>query len=122
MLHGPPGVGKTLTAETIALATGRPLFTVSVAEIGIEPPEVERKLSDVFADAARWGAVLFIDEADVFVEERTKFDLKRNAMVSVFLRCLEYYDGIIIMTTTNRITSINVAVQSRIIWPSSTTI
>lgn len=47
----------------------------------------------MFADAARWGAVLFIDEADVFVEERTKFDLKRNAMVSVFLRCLEYYDG-----------------------------
>lgn len=30
LLHGPPGVGKSLTAETIALTTGRPLMVVSV--------------------------------------------------------------------------------------------
>lgn len=93
MLHGPPGVGKTLTAETIALATGRPLLTVSVADIGVEPHAAEQKLSEVFADAARWEAVLLVDEADVFVEERIKGDLNRNAMVSVLLKCLEYYDG-----------------------------
>ena len=93
LLHGPPGVGKTLTAETIALATSRPLLTVSVAEIGVEAHEAERKLTDVFVDAARWEAVLLMDEADVFVEERIKGDLGRNALVSVLLRCLEYYDG-----------------------------
>ena len=54
------------------------------------------------------------DEADVFLEERkgTK-DLQRNSLVAVFLRVLEYYEGIIILTT-NRITSLDVAVQSRI--------
>ena len=93
LLHGPPGVGKTLTAETIALSTGRPLLTVSVAEIGVEAHEAERKLTDVFVDAARWEAILLMDEADVFVEERIKGDLGRNALVSVLLRCLEYYDG-----------------------------
>lgn len=93
LLHGPPGVGKTLTAETIAIATGRPLLTVSVAEIGIEPHEAERKMTDVFEDAARWQAVLLMDEADVFVEERVKGELQQNAFVSVLLRCLEYYDG-----------------------------
>ncbi|KAL9082277.1 MAG: hypothetical protein Q9165_008922, partial [Trypethelium subeluteriae] len=113
LLHGPPGVGKTLTAETIALATNRPLLTVSVAEIGIGPDEAERKLTDVFSDAARWKAVLLMDEADVFVEERMKGDLGRNALVSVLLRCLEYYDGMIILTT-NRVRSIDAAVQSRI--------
>lgn len=93
LLHGPSGVGKTLTAEAIALATGRPLLTVSVAEIGVAAHEAERKLTDVFVDAARWEAVLLMDEADVFVEERLKGDLGRNALVSVLLRCLEYYDG-----------------------------
>ena len=93
LLHGPPGVGKTLTAETIASTTGRPLLTVSVAEIGVEAKVAERNLTDVFVDAARWEAVLLMDEADVFVEERVKGDLDRNALVSVLLRCLEYYKG-----------------------------
>lgn len=113
LLHGPPGVGKALTAEAVALATGKPLLLVSVAEIGTEPPEAERRLMDVFADASRWNAVLLIDEADVFLEERVGFlDIKRNTLVSVLLRVLEYYDGIIILTT-NRISSLDVAVQSR---------
>lgn len=57
---------------------------------------------------------MVIDEADVFLEERIgTTDVNRNALVSVLLRVLEYYDGIIILTT-NRITSLDVAVQSRI--------
>ncbi|KAK4631369.1 hypothetical protein CLAFUW4_03719 [Fulvia fulva] len=113
MLHGPPGVGKTLTAETIAKRTNRPLLSVSVAEIGVQPHEAEHKLTDIFADAARWQAVLLMDEADVFVEERQKGELDRNALVSELLRCLEYYEGIIILTT-NRIRTIDIALQSRI--------
>lgn len=38
-------------------------------------------------------AVVLLDEADIFLEERTLSDLKRNALVSVFLRVLEYYSG-----------------------------
>ncbi|KXT00794.1 hypothetical protein AC578_2961 [Pseudocercospora eumusae] len=113
LLHGAPGVGKTLTAETIALATGRPLLVVSVAEVGTEADKAERKLSAIFGDAARWGAILLMDEADVFLEAREKTENpNRNALVSVLLRCLEYYEGIIILTT-NRIRSFDVAVQSR---------
>ncbi|KAF2209166.1 hypothetical protein CERZMDRAFT_70316 [Cercospora zeae-maydis SCOH1-5] len=113
LLHGPPGVGKTLTAESIALATGRSLLTVSVAEIGTAADWAEDRLNIFFVLAARWGAILLVDEADVFLEERTQNDgANRNALVSVLLRCLEYYEGIIFLTT-NRITSIDVAVQSR---------
>ncbi len=57
---GPPGVGKTLTAETVALACRKPLFTVSVAEIGTQPEKAEQNLEDVFHDAGRWGAVLLM--------------------------------------------------------------
>ncbi|KAI9767606.1 MAG: hypothetical protein M1839_004463 [Geoglossum umbratile] len=114
LLHGPPGVGKTLTAETIALASGRPLFPVSVAEIGMEPQKAEQNLNEIFSIAARWESVLLIDEADVFLESRLDSnDITRNALVSVLLRVLEYFQGIIILTT-NRITSLDVAVQSRI--------
>lgn len=33
------------------------------------------------------------------MEQRIASDLKRNALVSVFLRALEYYDGILILTS-----------------------
>lgn len=114
LLHGPPGVGKTLTAETVAQATGRPLFVVSVAEIGLDASRAERKLEKVFALATKWQAILLVDEADVFLETRSKHSpASRNALVSVLLRVLEYYEGIIFMTT-NRIRAIDVAVISRI--------
>lgn len=115
LLHGPPGVGKSLTAECVAKATSKPLFTVSVADIGTDSRIVEEKLNKLFSLAAQWDAVLLIDEADVFMEQRGSTDstLERNALVSVLLRVLEYYEGILILTT-NRVLSFDVAVQSRI--------
>ncbi|KAI1337337.1 hypothetical protein F5Y15DRAFT_418099 [Xylariaceae sp. FL0016] len=114
LLHGPPGVGKTLTAETIAQASGKPLFVISVAEIGLDASRAEKNLERLFALATKWEAILLIDEADVFLETRgTTADASRNALVSVLLRVLEYYKGVIILTT-NRIKSIDVAVISRI--------
>jgi AAA+ superfamily predicted ATPase len=102
-----------LTAETIALATERPLLAVSVAEVGSDATQAESRLKTIFAVAARWGAILLIDEADVFLEERVRTDNpNRNMLVSVLLRCLEYYEGIIFLTT-NRIRAIDIAVQSR---------
>ncbi|KAJ5432370.1 uncharacterized protein N7458_011526 [Penicillium daleae] len=114
LLHGPPGVGKTLTAETIAEATGKPLLVVSVAEIGLNASKAENNLERMFHLAGAWEAILLVDEADVFLESRMSTgDPNRNALVSVLLRVLEYYEGIMILTT-NRITSLDIAVQSRI--------
>lgn len=114
LFHGPPGVGKTLTAETIAQATAKPLVVVSVAEIGLDASRAERNLERLFSLATRWEAILLVDEADVFLETRgSTSSASRNALVSVLLRVLEYYQGIIILTT-NRIKSIDIAVISRI--------
>ena len=63
-----------------------------------------------------WRAVLLIDEADVFLERRSLHDIHRNAMVSVFLRVLEYYSGILFLTT-NRVTTFDDAFKSRIHIP-----
>ncbi|KAI8717713.1 AAA domain-containing protein [Fusarium sp. LHS14.1] len=113
LLHGGPGTGKTLTAESIAEEQERPLYRVTCGDIGTEPKEVEKYLGDVLEIGRAWGCVVLLDEADVFLEERSFSDQKRNAIISIFLRILEYYDGILILTT-NRIGSFDEAFKSRI--------
>ncbi|KAL8364823.1 hypothetical protein RB595_003887 [Gaeumannomyces hyphopodioides] len=113
LLHGVPGVGKTSTAECVAAYTRRPLFPITCGDIGYEPVDVEQKLEKLFRLAHKWGCVLLIDEADVFLGERDKADIKRNGLVSVFLRVLEYYSGILFLTT-NRVGTFDEAFRSRI--------
>lgn len=75
--------------------------------------EVERNLHHNFRMAHKWGCVLLLDEADVFLAKRNKTDLRRNAVTSVFLRSLEYYAGILFLTT-NRVGGIDPAFKSRV--------
>jgi hypothetical protein len=113
LLHGPPGVGKTLTAEAIAEVLHRPLYYVSMGELGLTPDELERRLSSVLELCAAWNALAVLDEADVFLEQRTTSDIVRNAMVCVMLRLLEYHPGILFLTT-NRVRSFDPAFESRV--------
>ena len=113
LLHGPPGVGKTLTAEAIAEVLHRPLYYVTMGELGIDPVEMEKKLSHVLDLCSGWDALVLLDEADVFLEKRATSDIVRNAMVCVMLRLLEYHQGILFLTT-NRVTEFDPAFESRV--------
>lgn len=113
LLHGPPGVGKTLTAEAIAEVLQRPLYYVSMGELGTTPGEMEQRLSSILDLCANWNALVLLDEADVFLETRNSADLIRNAMVCVMLRLLEYHPGILFLTT-NRVRSFDPAFESRV--------
>ncbi|KAF4932608.1 hypothetical protein CGCF245_v010379 [Colletotrichum fructicola] len=113
LLHGAPGVGKTSTAECVAAYTKRPLYPITCGDIGHVPETVEKNLEKHFKLAHRWACVLLLDEADVFLAKRTKSDVKRNGLVSVFLRILEYYPGILFLTT-NRVGAIDDAFRSRL--------
>ena len=113
VLHGPPGTGKTLTAEGIAELLRRPLYMVSAGELGTDSRTLEAELNKILDIAHSWGAVLLLDEADVFLEKRTIHDIHRNALVSIFLRLLEYFQGILFLTT-NRVETFDDAFQSRI--------
>lgn len=113
VLHGPPGTGKTLTAEGIAELLKRPLYMVSAGELGIDSRTLEAELNKILDIAHSWGAVLLLDEADIFLEKRTIHDIHRNALVSIFLRLLEYFQGILFLTT-NRVETFDDAFQSRI--------
>lgn len=131
LLHGVPGVGKTATAEAVALENGKPLFSLNPGNIGSIAEDVNKNLRHFFRLANKWNCVLLIDEADAFLSQRSAFDTYRNAMVSgrfpyerlgeviltcvpaVFLQALEYYDGILFLTT-NRVGQMDEAFQSRI--------
>ncbi|KAF5976377.1 TOB3 (member of AAA-ATPase family) [Fusarium coicis] len=97
LLHGAPGVGKTTTA----------------GDLGSTADVVETRLEKNFALASRWGCILLINEADVFLEARQTENFDRNSLVAVFLRTLEYYTGILFLTT-NRVGTFDEAFTSRI--------
>jgi SpoVK/Ycf46/Vps4 family AAA+-type ATPase len=83
-----------------------------------------------FRDANDWDAIVLLDEADIYLERRATNDLKRNSIVSgelcvtgicyqlltkatVFLRALDYFQGILFLTT-NRVGAFDEAFMSRI--------
>lgn len=111
LARGRPGVGKTLTAEVYAESIGRPLYSIHTGSLGITADLVRKNLEVIFERAKRWDAVLLLDEADVFVLERG-FELAQNAIVAEFLRTLEYYDGLLFLTT-NRVDGVDEAILAR---------
>ncbi|PMD51263.1 P-loop containing nucleoside triphosphate hydrolase protein [Hyaloscypha bicolor E] len=113
LLSGPPGTGKTLTAEAVAEKMRVPLHAISFADLGPRYVWPERQLQKILELVSRWKAILLLDECDVFLEKRSADDLNRNSIVTAFLRTIEYYEGLMFMTT-NRAENIDEAVKSRI--------
>ncbi len=110
---GPAGVGKTLTAEVYSEIIRRPLYRVHSGQLGLNVAAMETALKDVLTRAQRWGAVMLIDEADVYIKRRDD-NITMNAVVGVFLRVLEYFNGLLFLTT-NRVDDIDEAIVSRCI-------
>lgn len=113
LAKGAPGTGKTLTAEVYAEEIERPLYEVQSGQIGSEPEEIETNLKVILERSTRLRMPLLINEADIFVQKRGR-DFQTNAIVSVFLRLLEYHDGLVFLTT-NRPEDIDDAVINRCI-------
>ncbi|KAK4149361.1 P-loop containing nucleoside triphosphate hydrolase protein [Chaetomidium leptoderma] len=113
LMFGPPGVGKTYTAEAVAEKARVPLYMVSAGMLGTSPETVEAALTDALELCRLWNAMLLLDEADIFLGARLDDSLTRNELVAIFLTKLEYYQGILFLTT-NRFSRIDHAFQSRV--------
>ncbi|KAI9666519.1 MAG: hypothetical protein M1821_004455 [Bathelium mastoideum] len=83
------------------------------SHLGFSPEDMESRLSEILRVAHPGDCVLLLDEAEIFIAQRNQGDLKRNAMVSVFLRILEWYHGVLFLTT-NRPGILDEAVKSRV--------
>lgn len=57
-LSGPPGVGKTLTAESVAEVMKVPLYVLSAGDLGTSPSKIEDSLKDILSIVPKWNAVL----------------------------------------------------------------
>jgi hypothetical protein len=112
LASGKPGTGKTLTAEVYSETIKRPLYMVQCSQLGTNEEKLEKLLTEVLDRATRWKAILLIDESDVYIHERGD-DIQQNAIVGVFLRLLEYFNGILFLTT-NRETIVDDAIVSRV--------
>ncbi|WP_206997210.1 ATP-binding protein [Trinickia mobilis] len=113
LCQGAPGLGKTLTAEVYSEVVGKPLYRVHSGQLGTTAASVGAMLSGILLRAVRWDAILLLDEADVYIRRRGN-DLEHNAIVAEFLRTLEYFNGLLFMTT-NRIDDVDDAILSRCI-------
>ncbi|KAF1989339.1 P-loop containing nucleoside triphosphate hydrolase protein [Aulographum hederae CBS 113979] len=121
LLHGTPGSGKTLTAESAAEASKKALLSSSIGQLNKENRAhyFEDRLKKLLQYATIWKAIVLLDEADVFLEARGGTDggagdlTARNALVAVFLRHLEYFSGIVFLTS-NRVGVFDDAMKSRI--------
>lgn len=113
LCYGPPGLGKTLTAEVYSEVVKRPLYRVAAGQLGTDVEDVEKSLTVVLRRAERWKAVLLLDEADVYIRQRSN-DIQHNAVVACFLQTLEYFHGLLFMTT-NRASDVDDAIASRMV-------
>jgi DNA polymerase III delta prime subunit len=102
---GPPGTGKTICAEAIANALGKPLLVVRYAEMeSMWVGETGKNVAAVFRLASEQNAVLFFDEADAIASRRfTSFQQgvqrEMNTVVNVLLRELDSFPGVVIFAT-----------------------
>ncbi|KAF4462569.1 hypothetical protein FALBO_10623 [Fusarium albosuccineum] len=117
LLHGAPGVGKTSTAEGVAELFRKPLFQITCGDLGTTASDVEQALERNFALANRWDCILLLDEADVFLAERTKEDFTRNGLVAEKVSSVPARHGVLrrySLPTTNRVGDFDEAFTSRI--------
>ncbi|KAI2681206.1 hypothetical protein DTO013E5_9139 [Penicillium roqueforti] len=116
LLNGPPGVGKTFTIEATSEYFKRPLYSISAGELVVDHGDshaLESQLEIIFKIAKHFNAFLLLDEADAFMASRTELHDNHNRLVTVFLRKLEYYRGLLFLTS-NRGIQFDEAILSRI--------
>ena len=109
---GETGTGKTSTAEVYSEQNHKFLYILQADELDVYAHKIEEKLTIILNRIQKWNTVLLIDEADIFLSQRGG-DLEKSIIVGIFLRLLEYFEGIIFLTS-NRLEVIDRAILSRV--------
>lgn len=99
LLQGTSGAGKTFTAEALALKLNKPLYSITGSDLGDSISTVDSRLNTILNHGRRWGCVMLLDEADIYLARRLQDSLTFNSIVGTFLRQLDWFPGIMVLTT-----------------------
>ena len=99
--YGAPGTGKTALAEHMAEALQRPLIIKQASDLMSKyVGETEQNMAAMFRDAEAEKAVLLLDEADSFLQDRRGAQRTYEVTeVNEMLQGMERYRGIFVCTT-----------------------
>ncbi|KAF7926079.1 uncharacterized protein EAE97_010379 [Botrytis byssoidea] len=99
LLHGPKSTGKFLTVKALASHFNRPLYTITSADLGMITWDAARELATHFKRATKWNCIIAIPDAERrFPHRKSPSDGDSNTS-GLFLRELELFRGIVILTT-----------------------
>ncbi len=103
---GPPGVGKTASAEAVASMLGKHILVADYSKIQSSwVGETEKNITGLFREAQDHDCVLFWDEADAMFYDRDSANRNWEVRhVNVLLQELERFDGVCILSTNRDIT------------------
>jgi SpoVK/Ycf46/Vps4 family AAA+-type ATPase len=99
--YGAPGTGKTALAEHIAKALDRPLLVKQASDLMSKfVGETEQNMAAMFREAENEKAVLLLDEADSFLQDRRGAQRTYEVTeVNEMLQGMERFNGIFVCTT-----------------------
>lgn len=113
-LYGPPGTGKSAFGRFVSDKLGRPLHVKRASDL-LSPflGMAEKAFANMFHEAQEDGAVLLLDEADTFLQDRGSARHSWEiSQVNEMLTQIEVFEGLFI-ATTNLIDSMDPAVMRR---------
>jgi SpoVK/Ycf46/Vps4 family AAA+-type ATPase len=99
--YGAPGTGKTALAEHMSKAIGRPLIVKQASDLMSKyVGETEQNMAAMFKEAEAEKAILLLDEADSFLQDRRGAQRTYEVTeVNEMLQGMERFDGIFVCTT-----------------------
>jgi transitional endoplasmic reticulum ATPase len=115
ILYGPPGSGKTHLARAVANEVEAKFYYINGPEIiGTYAGETEGNLRRIFGEASHHApSIVFIDELDALAPKRGETgahsDIRAVTQLLSLMDGLTRVDSVIVIGTTNRIDSVDVA-------------
>lgn len=101
LLSGAPGSGKTAFAKYLAREVGASLRTLKASDlISRYCGETEKQIAEAFSEAKANGEILFLDEIDSFLQDRSRADKSWEvSQVNELLQQMEEFEGVMIGAT-----------------------
>ena len=107
LFAGPPGTGKTMAAEIMAIRLNLPMYRIDLSQVVNKYiGETEKNLKRIFDAADVSDMILFFDEADSLFGRRTEVsdahDRYANLEISYLLERMERFKGLAILATNRK--------------------